>query len=193
MDKDHNKQFNKRRKSLKRKSEVLVRVEKRLEKCINKPELVQKRNTLVFDLQQERRRVCEQERKSVREMVNLERSVYVAVATGLHPVIMEEFSFLREVEQMGEALAKITEIIFNSSRDSDFRKHWASIIEERKQSFVFITPPSTPDGLTVSSRSCSSTSINSFSISSFSSRSIQEVTESLTSRTNSFSSQKVSK
>ena len=190
MDKNHSKQFKKVRTLLKKKSESLVKVEKKLKKNRNKPELIQMRNNLACDLQQERKRLCEQERLCVREIGRQERSIYTTFAAGLKPVIKEEFAMLREVEQLGEVMEKVNKIILDPYKDSDDYKQVASLVNLSKESFCFATPPSTPGGSAMGSRTIKS--INSFSRPSSSAGSVNEDKESYRSRNNSVSSQQVS-
>ena len=98
MDKKHNRQFKKMRTVIKKKSEALVKMDKKMKKNRNTEELILKRNNLVYDLKGEMKKLCEQERRHLREISKQERSVYTKVAAGLKPVIVCEFAMLREIE-----------------------------------------------------------------------------------------------
>jgi len=189
MDKDHSKQFKKMRTLMKKKSESMVKVERKLKKNRNKPELVQIRNNLACDLQQESKRLCEKERLCVREIGCMERTMYTTFAAGLKPVIGEEFAMLKEVEQLGEVLGKVNKIILDPYKDNEHYDGVKSFVNSSKQSFCFATPPSTPGGSTMGSRSSSIKSMNSFSRASSSAGSVNEDLDSYRSRNNSVSSQ----
>ena len=110
MDKEHSKQFKKTRKVIMKKNELLVKADKQLRKNRNTTELVEMRNNLACDLQEERKRLCLQERMSLREISAYERSIFTRIAAGVKPVIVCEFAMFREVEQLGEVMVKLNKI-----------------------------------------------------------------------------------
>ena len=112
-DKEHSKQFKNMRKVIMKKSESLVKVDKQLNKNRNTPELGQMRNNLACDLQEERKRLCLQERISLRE-----RSIFTRIGPGVKPVIVCEFAMFREVEQLGEVMVKLNKIIMDPFKDT---------------------------------------------------------------------------
>ena len=189
MDKEHSKQFKKMRKVIMKKSESLVKVEKQLNKNRNTPELVQMRNNLVCDLQEEKKKLCLRERGSLREISGLERSIFTIIAAGVKPVIVCEFAMFREVEQLDQVMEKLNKIIMDPFRDNHFDRDSISFVNNSKESYIFATPPSTPGGSKMGSRSNSVRSINSFSRSSSVAR--NEDAESYRSRNNSISSHQV--
>ena len=184
MDKEHSKLFKKGRNTLKKKKDSLVKVDKKLKKTIGDPELVLMRNDIVCSLQQESRNLHEQERNCVREISSQERNIYTTVAAGINQIFGVEFAIFREVEKLEEVMEKMKNSIFYPSHDADRCEDLTSFGNRRKQSFVFVTPPSTPGGSRMGSRS---SSINSISRNSSSGESVQNL--SYRSRQNSFSTQ----
>jgi len=185
MDKEHSKLFKKGRNTLKKKKDFLVKVDKKLKKTIGDPELVLMRNDIVCSLQQESRTLHEQERNCVREISSQERNIYTTVAAGINHIFGVEFAIFREVEKLEEVMEKMKNSIFYPSHDADRCEDLTSFGNRRKQSFVFVTPPSTPGGSRMGSRS---SSINSISRNSSSGESVQNL--SYRSRQNSFSTQR---
>jgi hypothetical protein len=157
-------------------------VENKLNKNRKKPHLIQMRNNLACDIQQERKRLCEQERLFVKQIGCHEPSIYTAVAAGIKPVI------LREVEQLGEVTEKVKKIIQGPSKDNN---SLTSFVHSSRESFLFATHPSTPSGSAMGSRSSSIKSINSLSRPSSAAGCAKEEIESYRSRNSSFSSQLV--
>ena len=184
MDKEHSKLFKKGRNTLKKKKDSLVKVDKKLKKTIGDPELVLMRNDIVCSLQQESRGLHEQERNCVREISSQERNIYTTVAAGINHIFGVEFAIFREVEKLEEVMEKMKNSIIYPSHDADRCEDLTSFGNRRKQSFVFVTPPSTPGGSRMGSRS---SSINSISRNSSSGESVQNL--SYRSRQNSFSTQ----
>ena len=76
------------------------------------------RNNLACDLQEERKRLCLQERTSLREISAQERSIFTRIAAGVKPVIVCEFAMFREVEQLGEVMEKLNKIIMDPFKDT---------------------------------------------------------------------------
>ena len=132
MDKEHSKQFMKMRKVIMKKSESLVKVDKQLNKNRNTPELGQMRNNLACDLQEERKRLCLQERMSLREISAQERSIFTRIGPGVKPVIVCEFAMFREVEQLGEVMVKLNKIIMDPFRDNHFDRDSISFVNNSK-------------------------------------------------------------
>ena len=120
------------------------------------------RKDLACDIQDERVKFCAEERMSLRERTCQERSIYTAIAAGLKPVIAGEFSILREVEQLTEVMNKMNKIIFDPFKDILDRENKTSFVDNIKDIYIFLTPPSTPCGSVMGSRSSSIKSINSF-------------------------------
>ena len=187
MDKEHSKQFKNMRKVIMKKSEALVKTDKQLKKNRNTPEMVEMRNHLACDLQEERKKMGLQERLSLREISGQERSIFTRITAGVKPVIVCEIAMFREVEQLGEVMEKLNKIIIDNNYDRDSN----SFMNSSKESYIFATPPSTPGGSKMASRSNSVRSINSFSRSSSVARNITEDAESYRSRNNSISSHQV--
>ena len=164
MDKEHSKKFKTMRTLLKKKSQSIVKVEKKLKKRKNNLELMKLRNNLVFDLQQQKKMSCEQERLYVTEIGCQERSFYMTLAAGIKPVITEELVMFREVEQLGEVMEQINTIIFDPNKNKDEANSVVNFVNTSQETFWFATPPSTPGGSLMGSRTGSLRSINSFSI-----------------------------
>ena len=184
MDKEHSKLFKKGRKILKKKNDSLIKIDKKLKKTKIDPELELVRNNMLCSLQQESRSLHEHERRCVIEISRHERNIYTTVAAGINQVFGVEFAILREVEQLEEVMEKMKKFILHPSSDADKCEELNSIVSRRKQSFVFVTPPSTPGGSRMGSRS---SSINSISRNSSSGESVQDFSN--RSRQNSLSTQ----
>ena len=189
MDKEHSKQFKKMRKLIMKKSESLLKVDKQLKKNRNTPDLVQMSKNLACDLQEERKKLCLHERMRLKEISGQERSIFTRIAAGVKPVIVSEFAMFTEVEQLGEVMEKLNKIIMDPFKDTHFERNSISFVINSKESYIFATPPSTPGGSKMGSRSNSVRSINSFSRSSSVAR--NEDAESYRSRNNSISSHQV--
>ena len=185
MDKEHTKQFKKSRKNLKKKSDCLEKAEKTLKKSKNNQELVHMRNNIACELHQRRRSLYEKEMIFVREIGCQERSIYAAVAAGLSKVIGQEFAIFKEGEKMEELMEKMKKIISQPPTDTNSREN-PNLVNTGKHSFVFVTPPSTPGGSRMGSRT---SSINSVSRNYSSAGSVIDYSN--ISRNNSVSSQKV--
>ena len=189
MEKEHNRQFKKVRTVIKKKSEALVKMDKKMKKTRSAEEPIHTRNNLVYDLKGEMRQLCEQERRHLREISEQERSVYTKVAAGLKPAIVCEFAMFREIEQLGEVMETMNKMIMDPFNDSDGES--VSFFNNSEESYIFKTPPTTPGGSAMGSRTSSIRSISSFSRSSSVARSHSEDTESFRSRNNSVSSHQV--
>jgi len=189
MDKEHSKQFKKMRILLKKRSESIVKVEKKMKKRKNDPELRALKENLLNELQQQRRNVYEQETKCVKEIGCQERSLYITLAAGLKPVIVEELAMLSEVEQLGKVMEKMDDILLDPYNNSDDKENIMHNVLKCKEYYCFETPPSTPGGSVLSSRTGSLRSINSFSRSSSAANSDSEDQIIFRSRQNSASSQ----
>ena len=189
MEKEHNRQFKKMRTVIKKRSEALVKMDKKTKKYKNTEELIQTRNNLVYDLKGEMRKLCEQERRHLREISEQERIVYTEVAAGLKPAIVCEFAMFREIEQLGEVMESMNKMIMDPFKDNDGES--VSFFNNSEESYIFKTPPTTPGGSAMGSRTSSIRSICSFSRSSSVARSHSEDAESFRSRNNSVSSHQV--
>ena len=191
MEKEHNRQFKKMRTVIKKKSEALVKIDKKIKKNKNTTEMLQTRSNLVCNLKGDMKKLCEQERNHVREISRQERSVYTKVAAGLKPVIVCEFAILREIEQLGPVTENIDKIVMDPFKDTSCDGESISFGSKSNESYSFATPPSTPGGSAMGSRSSSIRSINSFSRSSSESRYRFVEAERFRSRNNSVSSHQV--
>ena len=144
MDKKHSKQFKKMRTMLKKRSESIVNLEKKMKKRQNDSELRKLRENLLLELQQQRRKVYEHERKCVREIGCQERSLYITLAAGLKPVIVEELAMLAEVEQLGKVMEKMDDILHDPYSTSADKENVMHNVTTCKEYYWFETPPSTP-------------------------------------------------
>ena len=119
-------------------------------------QMLEMRSILESDLRQHTARVAQQERRSVKEVVQKERDLFSLLAGGLTPVVLQEVSLIREVEQMEEVVERMNRVIFDSKKTEE---EYDQMLSCRQEHFSFITPPSTPGG----SMSGSIRSLNSFS------------------------------
>ena len=101
MDKEHSKQFKKVITLLKRKSYSIGKIDRKLRKKKNDLDLINKRKVAALEFQTELMMLCDHERLSVREAMSHERSLYLALSTGLQPVIAAEVAILREGGRVG--------------------------------------------------------------------------------------------
>ena len=147
------------------KSLSLGKVDKKLNKNKSSGEkrqqILEMRTILASDLRQQTARVLQQERKSLKEVVQKERGLFSLLAGGLTPVVLQEVSLIREVEQMEEVVERMNRVIYDSKKTEEEYEHVLS--SSRTDQFSFVTPPSTPGGSVMGSRSGSIRSLNSFS------------------------------
>ena len=141
-----------------------VKVDKKLNKNKSggekRQQIVEMKTILEQDLRQQTARVVQQERKTLKEVVQKERDLFSLLAGGLTPVVLQEVSLIREVEQMEEVVERMNRVIFDSKKTEDEYEH---VLNSRQEQFSFITPPSTPGSSLMGSRSGSIRSLNSFS------------------------------
>lgn len=146
------------------KSLSLGKVDKKLNKNKSSGEkrqqILEMRTILDSDLRQQTARVLQQERKSLKEVVLKERGLFSLLAGGLTPVVLQEVSLIKEVEQMEEVVERMNRVIYDSKKTDEEYDH---VVSSRKDQFSFITPPSTPGGSVMGSRAGSIRSLNSFS------------------------------
>ena len=190
-DKEHSKQFKKRRMTVRKKIEALEKVDKKLKKQHGKVDLIQQRNNLLCQLQEEERKMYCQERSSLQDISHLERSIYSRIAIGLKPVVSCELAMCWEMEQLGEIVNKLDNCISESNKDNYQKAETLFAFNANNEKCRFFTPPSTPGCSTLGSRTSSIRSINSFSRSSSVAGSVNDDKESFRSRNNSVSSYQV--
>ena len=146
------------------KSLSLGKVDKKLNKNKSSGEkrqqILEMRTILDSDLRQQTARVLQQERKSLKEVVLKERGLFSLLAGGLTPVVLQEVSLIKEVEQMEEVVERMNRVIYDSKKTDE---EYELVLSSRTDQFRFITPPSTPGGSVMGSRSGSIRSLNSFS------------------------------
>ena len=146
------------------KSLSLGKVDKKLNKNKSSGEkrqqILEMRTILDSDLRQQTARVLQQERKSLKEVVQKERGLFSLLAGGLTPVVLQELSLIREVEQMEEVVERTNRVLYDTKKTEEEYDH---VLAGRKDQFSFVTPPSTPGGSVMGSRSGSVRSLNSFS------------------------------
>ena len=123
-------------------------------------QILEMRTILDSDLRQQTARVLQQERKSLKEVVQKERGLFCLLAGGLTPVVLQEVSLIREVEQMEEVVERMNRVIYDSKKTEE---EYEDVLTGRTEQYSFITPPSTPGGSVMGSRSGSIRSLNSFS------------------------------
>ena len=86
--------------------------------------------------------------------------MFTSLASGLSPVIMQEVALIKEVEQMEEVVDRMNKVLFDRQRNDEEYEH---VLVSRNEQYSFITPPSTPGGSMMGSRTGSVRSLNSFS------------------------------
>ena len=191
MEKEHDRMFKKTRTVINKKSEAISKVDKKLNKMRNTPELIQRRHNLAADLDAEVERLCDQERKQLTEIFRYERSVYTKVAAGLQPIIFCEFAMFRDIEQLTQVMENIKKITIDPFEESKNDFEEITFLDTSDEQYFFATPQSTPAGSSMGSRNNSIRSVNSFSRSSSVARSNMDDVESFRSRNNSVSSYQV--
>lgn len=111
LEKDHSHDFKKIQTLLKKKKESIVKLEKKLTKGNEDPDLKKLRDNMVRDLQTRAELFAEQERMAVVEISCQERTHYTTFVACLKPVISEEFAMLSQVDMMSEVIEELNEII----------------------------------------------------------------------------------
>merc|ERR1719270_1269114 len=191
MERKHNKQYKSARSSLQKKSETLVKVEKKLNKNKNsekRQQLLEMKTILESDLRTQGHAVLDHQRRTVKDVVQQERGMFTLLASGMAPVILQEVALIKEVEQMEEVVDRMNKVLFDRQKCDEEYEH---VLVSKHDQFSFSTPPSTPGGSLMGSRTGSVRSLNSFSSrpSSVASDSVVGDTECLSrSRNNSVSS-----
>ena len=191
IEKEHNKQFKKMRRVVKKKGETLNKVEKKMKKSRNTEELTLTRNNVVSDLQEEIKNICVYEKDKLKEISCQERLLYTRVAAGLKPVILCEFAMCREMEQLDQVMEDINKIIMDPFKENNDNGEEIFFVNGSDSPYLFTTPPSTPAVSSTGSRRSSLRSVNSFSRSSSVAGSVVDDTGSFRSRNNSVSSHQV--
>ena len=191
MEKEHDRMFKKTRTVINKKGEAISKVDKKLNKMRNTPELIKRRHNLAADLDAEVERLCDQERKQLTEIFRYERSVYTKVAAGLQPIIFCEFAMFRDIEQLTQVMENMKKIAIDPFEESKNDFEEISFLDTSDEQYFFATPQSTPAGSSMGSRNNSIRSVNSFSRSSSVARSNMDDVESFRSRNNSVSSYQV--
>ena len=118
------------------------------------------RSILESDLKSQGGNVLEHQRKFVKDIVQQERGIYSVLASGISPVILQEVSLIKEVEQMEEIVDKMNKVLYDRQKCDEEYEH---VLVSRQEQFSFVTPPSTPGGSLMGSRTGSIRSLNSFS------------------------------
>ena len=191
IEKEHNKEFKKMRTMIKKKSETLNKVEKKMMKSKTTEELILTRNNVLCDLQDVIKNTCVFEKEKLKDISCQERSLYTKVAVGLKPVILCEFAMYKEIEQLGHVMENINKIMMDPFKERNDNGEEILFVNTRDSPYLFTTPPSTPAFSSMGSRCSSLRSVNSFSRSSSVAKSNVDDTGSFRSRDNSVSSQQV--
>ena len=152
LEKEHSRQFKKTRAVLKKRAESIVKVDKKMKKGRADAEMLKLRENLLKDLEVKSVMFEEQERRAVREIACQERMHYTTFAACLKPLVAEELSMLREVEQLEGVLEKITKIVADPLKNIESSDDILSIMNHSEESFCFSTPPTSPGGSTLGSR-----------------------------------------
>lgn len=118
------------------------------------------RTILETDLRTQGQLVLESQRKYVKDIVQQERGMYGQLASGMSPVILQEVSLIREVEQLEEIVERLNKVLYDRQKSEEDYEH---VLVSRQEQFSFVTPPSTPGGSLMGSRTGSIRSLNSFS------------------------------
>ena len=143
---------------------------------------------LESDLRTQGHAVLDHQRRTVKDVVQQERGMFTLLASGMSPVILQEVALIKEVEQMEEVVDRMNKVLFDRQKCDEEYEH---VLVAKHDQFSFSTPPSTPGGSLMGSRTGSVRSLNSFSSrpSSVASDSVVGDTDSLSrSRNNSVSS-----
>eukprot|EP00092_Neocalanus_flemingeri_P001540 GFUD01001642.1.p1 GENE.GFUD01001642.1~~GFUD01001642.1.p1 ORF type:complete len:701 (-),score=240.25 GFUD01001642.1:116-2218(-) len=111
LERDHSKDFKKIQSLLKKKTESVKKMEKKMKKGKSEPELIKLRDNMLRDLQARSEIFVEQERMAVMEIFSQERTHFTTFAACLKPVIAEEFAMLSQVEMLSDVMEKVNEII----------------------------------------------------------------------------------
>lgn len=118
------------------------------------------RTILETDLRTQGQLVLESQRKYVKDIVQQERGMYGQLASGMSPVILQEVALIREVEQLEEIVERLNKVLYDRQKSEEDYEH---VLVSRQEQFSFVTPPSTPGGSLMGSRTGSIRSLNSFS------------------------------
>ena len=154
-------------------------------------EQMQIRNNIVYELHDEIKKACYQERAQLMDISHQERGLYTRIAAGLKPVILAEFAMFSEIEQLGQVMENLNKIIMDPFKENNHDEEDLLLINAGDVPYLFTTPPSTPGISAMGSRRNSLRSENSFSRSPSVARSNIDDTGSFRSRNNSVSSQQV--
>ena len=156
LDREHSKQFKKIRTVVKKRSQAVGKLEKKVKKRNKDSELADQMETSVRDLQAATEIFVEKERTAVRDIQSVERNIFATFTAGWKQVIAEEFAMLNQVERLGEVMEKIDkEILFPSSlmERSDFGQAHSLDMD---RSYSLHTPTSSPYTAKSRSESCKS-------------------------------------
>ena len=129
--------------------------------CEKRQQLVEMKTILENDLRTQGQHVLETQRKYVKDIVQQERGMYGQLASGMSPVILQEVALIREVEQLEEIVERLNKVLYDRQKSEEDCEHVCLV--SRQEQFSFVTPPSTPGGSLMGSRTGSIRSLNSFS------------------------------
>lgn len=153
LDREHTKQFKKMKEVVKKKSQAVVKIEKKVKKRNKDSELADQMERSLRDLQGAKEIFIEKERTAVRDIQSVERAVFATFAGGWKQVIAQEFAMLSEVEKLGPVVEKIDkEILFPCNMLEYGQGHTTNM----DRSFYSHTATSSPYGAKSRSESCKS-------------------------------------
>ena len=107
LDREHAKQFKKMRAVVKKRSEAVGKMKKKVKKRNKDPVLADQMERAEEDLESATEIFVEKEKAAVRDIQGVERTMFATFAAGWKQVIAEEFAMLNQVEKLGEMMEKI--------------------------------------------------------------------------------------
>ena len=142
MDREHAKQFKKMRVMVKKRIEILGKIQKKARKKTKDAELKKQVEKAQTDLDLATEMFVEKEKQSVREILGVERTIFTTFAGGWKQVIAEEFAMLNQVEKLGEVIEKIDKEMFYPCNILD--RSELCLTPDMEKSCSIYTPASSP-------------------------------------------------
>ncbi|XP_059089814.1 GATA zinc finger domain-containing protein 7-like [Tigriopus californicus] len=147
LDKEHAKEFKKHRAHIKKKSDQVVRLRKKMKKdsrSVPDPSVQRLVDQCLKDLNCQFRNLEDKEKSAVRSALVEERNRFCTFAACMKPVVDEELGMLGELSQVEEVMSKLGKVASNQGSLPDSCEQVIEDVRADKVSLCLSTPPSTP-------------------------------------------------